>query len=67
MNSETIKTSNDSDVQKISNIMPLEDSDDDITRLKRKINNLLWEELPEKVTIGQAEVMACKIFGMMIE
>lgn len=38
------------------------DDKDKVTRLKLKINNLLWEELPGSVPIGSAEQIACDIF-----
>ncbi len=38
------------------------DDKDNVTRLKLKINNLLWEELPGSVPIGIAEQIACAIF-----
>ena len=38
---------------------------DNNSRLKLKINNLLWEELPSKRTIGQADVIACEIFKLI--
>ena len=40
----------------------LDDELDKYTRLKYKINNLLWEELPSNTQIGQAEDIACDIF-----
>ena len=66
MNAEKMKT--DLKVQSVGRLMQkhiLGDELDANTRLKLKINNLLWEEMPEKTTIGQADAIACKIFMLM--
>lgn len=42
---------------------PLINDSDSFTRLKLKINNLLWEELPGTVTLERAEEIACGIMA----
>lgn len=77
MNAETVENLELSDVseetkQKFVNTTtqlpdsPI-DNPDRATRLKLKINNLLWEELPENTTMGKAEAMACDIFSHIIK
>ena len=61
MNSKTVINFNDIAVQEVNRLMEPQDDMDNITRLKRKINNLLWEELPADTTMAEAEVMACHI------
>ena len=69
MNSETVERSIRDEIGKevaqINNMMrpSLIDAEDDFTRLKLKINNLLWEELPDKITLKQAEIIACEIMS----
>ena len=46
---------------------PLVLESDTFTRLKLKINNLLWEELPGLTTIAQAETIACNIMSSIVE
>ncbi len=67
MNSETVRDFNDEGVQKVNQLMKPQDDEDNITRLKRKINNLLWEELPADTTISDAEIIACRIIQMIIK
>ncbi len=72
MNSETVEEMNSGEatleaelVRQVNNVMPPHDDEDKATHLKRKINNLLWEELPDNVTMKQAEIRACKIFRII--
>ena len=39
---------------------------DNFTRIKLKINNLLWEELPTLTTIGKADSIASDIMCLII-
>ena len=66
MNSETSKTN--PRVREIGHLMRkdiLGEEIDQNTRLKLKINNLLWEESPKDRTIEQADVLACEIFRLL--
>jgi len=56
-------------VAKINSKMPkpLIDNGDGFTRLKLKINNLLWEELPGHVCLTRAEEIACEIMTILID
>lgn len=56
-------------VNSVNKKMPesLVTNSDSFTRLKIKINNLLWEELPGSVTIEDAEIMACKIMSLFLD
>lgn len=46
---------------------PIINDVDDCTRLKLKINNLLWEELPGNVTLEKAEIMACDFMKHILD
>jgi len=39
----------------------------DAMRLKLAINDFLWAYLPMKTTLRKAEIIACKIFGLIRE
>jgi hypothetical protein len=39
---------------------------EDYANLKIKVNTLLWEELPAKTTLEDAERMACEIFALIL-
>ena len=66
MNIETTETREmrTKEVTNTEELMPesIVDEPDDYGRLKVKINNLLWVELPSTTPLGQAEQIACEIF-----
>ena len=67
MNSETVRDYKDDVVQRVNCLM-LPDSpmaEGRQINLKRKINSLLWEELPSETAMADAEIIACRIFEMI--
>ena len=75
MNNETVEKAIGRDdpasygVGKINNKMrhSVIDNDDSFTRLKLKINNILWEELPGHICLTRAEEIACEIMSILID
>ncbi len=66
MNIQEVKESPTiANINRLMLVNPLNDELDKNTRLKLKINNLLWEELPNHTTISQAEAMACEFFRII--
>ncbi|KKN77621.1 hypothetical protein LCGC14_0358960 [marine sediment metagenome] len=68
MNTATVREYGDETVRKVNELMPkqpLPAGENEDARLKIKINNFLWEELPCEVTIAEAEHIACQIFEMI--
>ena len=71
MNSDTVERTTEETgreaelVQQVNKTMCSQNDEDRATHLKRKINNLLWEELPDNVAMSQAEIIACKIFRLI--
>lgn len=43
------------------------DSRDTLTRIKLKINNLLWEELPSNISLETAERIACGMLQLVVD
>ena len=43
------------------------DDENDITELKKEINNLIWMHAPDHLTLGKAETIACNILEMVRE
>ena len=39
----------------------------EVVVLKRKINNLLWEELAAEVTLERAEAIACTMLRLILD
>lgn len=66
MNTGTIRDNDDDVVREVLAQLPDEGHDKN-AHLKRKINNLLWEVLPNETTIKMAELIACRIFKMIDE
>ena len=74
MNIQTVEDANQGKGECIAEIqaaanklpVPLIDDADKITRVKMKINNLIWEEMAGDTTIRQAEGIACKTLSMML-
>jgi len=61
MNSEKIREAQDSDtLQDV--LATARDMPPEPEALKVRINTLLWEVLPARTTIGQAEEIACSFF-----
>jgi len=56
-------------VRKINDKMkkPLIEDGDGFTRLKIKINNIVWEELPGHICLTRAEEIACEIMSILID
>lgn len=64
MNTETVEKSGlGGNVDFVNSKMPK--NNEKYGNLKVKINTLLWEEMPEHTTIGQAEHLACEIFRLI--
>ena len=64
MNHETVNDYGIDIVQEVNKVMPTFDLDKN-GLLKRKINNLIWEEGSADLTLSDAELMACRIFKML--
>jgi len=67
MNEETLKEVCPNDwPQRTRNILRADQTTQDAGFLKEAINNFLWRHLPCKTTIREAEIMACKIFALIM-
>ncbi len=67
LNTQATQTVSEGDVPQITRNIINKDTTRDYEALKKKINNFLWEELPMKTTILRAEILACKIFRLIID
>jgi len=71
MNIETV-LENSKEPNKIRTINALTrqnflNSQDKITRIKVKVNTLLWEEMPNKTTLRELDTVACEIVSLIID
>ena len=48
-----------------ANLNPEEEESGPLDNLKREINSLLWDHLPDRTTMGKAEMIACNVFEMI--
>jgi hypothetical protein len=69
MNTDTVNRSSEGAIADVNALMPQEECGSVYReeQLKRKINNLLWEELPGTTTIEIAEKIACDIFYRILK
>lgn len=68
MNVETVKSvCNDDYPQKVRNALTISTNVKDATTLKENIDKFLWNNLPMKTTLREAEIMSCKIFSIINE
>ena len=67
MNERTIDFFPTEENQAVNALMPSDEytTAKDGLKLKRKINELVWEECGPQTTLKQAENIACKIFWMI--
>lgn len=64
---ETPSTTSNSELSTLTgSLRELWPSDDELSRLKMEINNLLWMHGPESLTLKQAEVLSCSILHIVL-
>lgn len=69
LNTEVVNTVAEDDIpQKTRNEIHRRERNGNIDArmLKFKVNNFLWNELPMKTSIREAEILSCKIFDLVL-